>query len=433
MPPLPGLADARRDVLLLASAGVVAVALGVAAAGSPMVAGAATAGVAVVAVAWRLGALAITALALALLPWMVILEGVMPRLMGTFATTAAAIGLLLCVAPLRFRSVLIPLSATGFVGIVIAHVLYANDGEQYIMAAKYMIFPALAIAVCSENAREVLPRLKIPLIASCMAAMSLHIVLIALSIGRVNTYYGVGERLGLSADWGPHALALLTTMIAGAGLAVQRPALRISLFALGAVPALMTGVRSAQLGILIMLLVFLWQSSSKWRSFGVLFAAIAIAVVSGAADVVTTRFVSESAEFSSFSSAGSERGLIWTVALSGWEAAGPLAWFFGAGLRSVVEFEIAAIATDLVGHSDFVEVVVQLGIVGFVAWVGLWIGLLRARLAPTILLALLAFGLVNGSLEYLPALAVGLCLAAACAYGDEGSTAPTAGRRASGG
>jgi O-antigen ligase len=84
-------------------------------------------------------------------------------------------------------------------------------------------------------------------------------------------------------------------------------------------------------------------------------------------------------------------------------------------LRSVVEFEVAALASGFVGHSDVIEVLVQLGIVGFVSWLALWLGLLRAGLAAIVLLPILVFGIVNGTLEYVAAITLGLCLAAACA------------------
>jgi hypothetical protein len=105
--------------------------------------------------------------------------------------------------------------------------------------------------------------------------------------------------------------------------------------------------------------------------------------------------------------------------------AGLGAWIWGAGLRATVEFELAALATGLVGHSDVVEVLVQLGVIGLAAWAAIWIGVLRSGLTPIIVLPMIAFGVVNGSLEYLPALALGLFLAAACGRrGREAEPAP---------
>jgi O-antigen ligase len=176
----------------------------------------------------------------------------------------------------------------------------------------------------------------------------------------------------------------------------------------------MTAVRSALLAFAVMLVVFVLRSSLRMRTVAILAAIVLVAVVSGAGDVVTSRLDSQGAEFATFSSAGSDRGLIWTVAIDGWTESGPWAWLFGAGLRATVEFEIAAIAVGLVGHSDVVEVLVQLGVVGLLAWVALWVGLLRSGLAPIVILPMAVFGAVNGSLEYLPAVALGLFLAAAC-------------------
>jgi hypothetical protein len=118
---------------------------------------------------------------------------------------------------------------------------------------------------------------------------------------------------------------------------------------------------------------------------------------------------------SSFAAAGSGRGLIWTVALEGWESAGAVAWAVGAGFRSVVEFEIAALGTGLAGHSDLVEVLVTLGIVGLISWAALWAALFRSGSAPLVLLPVLLFGLANGTLEYVAAFTFGISVAAACA------------------
>jgi hypothetical protein len=259
---------------------------------------------------------------------------------------------------------------------------------------------------------------------SAAAAMAFHLLAIAAGLGgdSGDSYYDAGEQLGLAAD-GPHALALLATIVAAAGLTVRRTWMQICLFGLGAVPALLTGVRSSLLAIALVLLIYLIQSGVRPRTVVVFVGIVAIAIVSGAVDVVTARFASESGEFSSFESAGSGRGLIWTVAIEGWQASGPFAWVFGAGLKSVVEFEVAALASGFVGHSDVIEVLVQLGVLGFLAWALLWFGLLRAGLAAIVLLPILVFGIVNGTLEYVAALTFGLSVAAACADPRESDAA----------
>jgi hypothetical protein len=361
----------------------------------------------------RFGAVGIAVPAIALLPWMVILEGVLPAEVGTLTAAIGTGALLYIVAPLRYDSQLIPVAAVAFIAITLAHAIFATDFEQVIQAAKYMIFPSVVLAVTSRGARVALPALRRPVLGSCAAAMVFHLGVIAAGLGSSGTYYGAGEKLGFAAQ-GPHALALMSMIIAAAGLTVGRTWLKVGLFGLGAVPAVLTGVRSALLGIIVALLVFVLQSQRKLQAAALLGAIVVIAFASGALDVITTRFAEHSNEFSSFASAGSGRGEIWTVAFEAWGRAGPWAWLFGTGLRSIVGFELYALGTGLVGHSDIVEVLVQIGFFGFVAWIALWVVLLRARLRTVILLPIISFGVVNGSLEYVAPLTAGLFLAAAC-------------------
>lgn len=407
--------DDRHDLLLLIAGAGMAIMLGLLVVRAPVLALIGVGGLAVMAAAVRFGALAFAGAALALLPWLVVMEGVAPAQIATLIAAGATGALLWCALPLGFERPLVPIAAAGFLALVMINLALANEGEQYTQAAKYIVFASLAVAVSTNAARELLPTMKTPLLISSGAAMAFHLLAIAAGLGGggSDSYYDAGEQLGLAAD-GPHALALLATIVAAAGLTVRRTWMQIALFGLGVVPALLTGVRSALVAIVVVLAIYLVQSGMRMRTVVVFVSIIAIAVVSGALDVVTARFASESGEFSSFESAGSGRGLIWTVAIEGWQASGPFAWVFGAGLKSVVEFEIAALASGFVGHSDVVEVLVQLGVLGFAAWALLWFGLLRSGLSAIVLLPILMFGIVNGTLEYVAALTVGLCLAAAC-------------------
>jgi hypothetical protein len=410
-----------RDALLprrpglthVAGAAAAATVVGLLVIRSPLLAALAIAALAV-SVAWvRFGAVAVVIPAFGLLPWLVIFEGLLPTALGTFTAAVAAGSLLYLVAPLSFDSPLIPVAAFGFAAIVLCHAVFATEFEELIQAAKYMVFPAVILAVTSERGREVVPTLKMPVLGSCMAAMVAHLGVIAAGAGATSTYYGAGEKLGF-AGHGPHPLALMSMIIAAAGLSGVTGWLRVPFFGLGAVPAALTGVRSALLGIAVMLLVYIYRSPAKMRALAVLAGIALIALATGALDVVGTRFATHPQEFSSFSSAGSGRGEIWTVALNAWNAAGPWAWVFGTGLGSIVRFELAALGIGLSGHSDIVEVLVQIGFLGFLGWVALWIGLLRARLQPVVLLPIIVFGVVNGSLEYVAPLTAGIFLAAAC-------------------
>jgi hypothetical protein len=409
--------DDRLDALALSGALLAAVLMGLMVARSPTLVAAATAALVVAVTGVRFGALGLAVPPLLILPWMVVLEGVAPALLGTLCAAAGTGALLLAVLPLRYEGMLVPVAAFAFVLVILGHAIFAVDSEQYTQAAKFLVFPGIVLAVTSARARELMPKLRVPLLASCIAAMTVHLLVIAAGLGNSSDYYGAGERLGFAAD-GPHALALLATVVAAAGLTVRNTWMQIAFFTLGAVPAMLTGVRSALLGIVLILAIFLWQSRSRLQAAVVLGAIGALAVATGAVDVVLARFAEESGEYGSFAEVGSGRGLIWTVAINGWEAAGAGAWLVGAGLRSVADFEVAELGKGFVGHSDLIEVLVQLGLVGFGGWLALWVGLLRHGLAAIVLLPVLVFGVVNGTLEYVAALTFGICVAAACANSE---------------
>jgi len=400
-------------VALAGGAALLAALLGVLIARMPILAGVVLVALGLGISVMRFGAVGAVVPAFAALPWLVILEGHIPHAVGT-ATAAVAVGaLLFYLAPLSYRSPLVPAAATAFLAVVLLHAVYVTDGEQAIQAAKYTVFAAIVLAVCSERARELLPPLKTPVLASCLLAMVFHLGVVAAGAGASSTYYEVGEKLGFAAD-GPHALALMSMIVAAAGLTVERTWKQLSFFALGAVPVALTGVRSALFGLAVVLVIYVVQSPNRRRALFVLGSLVAIALAAGGLDVLSARFSAHPGEFSSVATAGSGRGEIWRVAFDAWGAAGPGAWLVGTGLRSILEFELAALGTELVGHSDIVEVLVQLGVVGFAAWVALWLGLLRARLRAVVLLPIFAFAMVNGSLEYVAPLTAGIFLAAVC-------------------
>lgn len=410
-----GLALERSSVPvgLAGAAALLAALLGVLIARMPLLAGIVLIALGLSVAVMRYGAVGAVVPAFAALPWLVVLEGKIPHAAGTAVAAVAVGALLFYVAPLTYRSPLVPASAAVFLAIVLVHAVYVTDGEQAIQAAKYAVFAATVLAVGSDRARELLPPLKTPVLASCLLAMVFHLGVIAAGAGASSTYYEVGEKLGFAAD-GPHALALMGMIVAAAGLTVERTWMQLSFFALGALPVALTGVRSALLGLVVILVIYVIQSPNRRRALLVLGSVVAIGLAAGGLDVLSARFSAHPDEFSSVATAGSGRGEIWRIAFDAWGAAGPSAWAFGTGLRSILEFELAALGTELVGHSDIVEVLVQLGVVGFAAWLALWLGLLRAHLRAIVLLPILTFAMVNGSLEYVAPLAAGLFLAAVC-------------------
>ncbi|HEY1854943.1 MAG TPA: O-antigen ligase family protein [Solirubrobacterales bacterium] len=402
----------RSDVVAAGFAAAGALLIGVLAAKSPVLAvlllGALGVGIAVA----RYGIFAAAAAAFALLPWMVIFEGKLPNQVGTLAAFGGAVTLIALVWPLEFKSRLLPVAAFALFAVTTAHFCFATDQDQYIQWAKEVVFIMVALGTTSVRGKELMPRFKKPVYGSCVAAMIVHVGIISAGLGEVGTYYHAGERLGFTGE-APHPLALMTMIIACAGLCNRTNLGKVGGFGLGAVPAALTGVRSALIGLAVALFAFLFKSEVKMKAVLVLSLIAIVAFATGALDVVTSRFADNANEFSSFSSAGSGRGEIWTVALNAWNAAGPVAWAFGTGLRSIPKFELAELGKELIGHSDIVEVLVQFGVVGFAAWGAIWFGLLRSGSSAIILLPILTFGVVNGSVEYVAPLATGVVLAAA--------------------
>jgi hypothetical protein len=362
----------------------------------------------------RFGRLLPVQLTLAPLPWLVVFDELIPPLLRTFMTAAAAIALLAYTAPLSHQGWMTWIGAALFVAIVLAHVVFAVNDEQLIQAAKYLIFPATAVAVVSRRGRELLPGIRDVLLGSALAAMAAHLVVALLGLGSVGTYYGVGERLGF-ASRSPAEMSLLAVVVAGAGLAAtRRTELRIAFFALGALPAILTGVRAALVSVILIFALYAVRSRISARTVAAVGVVLALFIVSGAADTVTARFTKEADSFSSFRSVGSGRGAIWDAAVTNWADAGPQGLVFGLGLRSVVQAQLEYSGSEFVGHSDVIEVGVQLGVVGLLGWLLIWLGLLRARLSAFVLLPMGVYALLSGTIEFVAPVAVGLVLAAAC-------------------
>jgi O-antigen ligase/polysaccharide polymerase Wzy-like membrane protein len=406
--------DAGRDRLRrLGALGAVALAavVGMLVPISPVAAAAPIALIVGVVAVNRVGLFAPALLLFALVPWLIVLDAMIPPLLRTIVTAAATAALLVVAMPLQFRSRIVPIGSAIFLTMVLAHGAVAEGGEALTQMAKWTIFPMLAVAVVSERGRELLPQARTVLLGSCLAALLVHLAFIGAGMGGGDAKYGIGERLGFGGSI-PHELALFGVVVAGAGLvATKRFAYQIAFFGIGAVPAILTGVRSALLAACVIMLIFLVQSGIRPRTIGVVAGIIIVAFVSGAVDTVTARFNRE-AELGT--PTGSGRLEIWSTAFRNWEEAGPPAWVLGTGFDSIRKFELKDIGIAYVGHSDVAEILVQLGLIAFVAWMLIWLGLLRSGLRGMVLVPILVYAVVNGSIEYVGPLAMGLVLAAAC-------------------
>lgn len=370
--------------------------------------------VAAAAVITRVTPLGALALALGALPWLVIFDALMPSLLKTFTAAASVVLMLWVASPLRFAKVWPAVLCVFFIVLMVGNVIFATGSSQYIMFAKYLIFPAAGLAVLSERGQEQLPKIRDAVLGSSLAAMVVQLLVVAAGLGQTGTKYGIGEKLGFGRDI-VHEMALTCVVIAAAGLvSARRMWVQVLFFALGAVPALLTGVRSALLSLLVVMLIYIVRLGFNRRALALVVAIFAIAFASGAASVVQERFNQGAETETSLGSVGSDRGGIWLAATRPWWNSGPPEWLFGTGLRSVEEVELRTTGTIFVGHSDLIEVGVQLGVVALVLWGGIWIGLLRSRLENIVLVPLIVYALVNGSIEYVGPMALGLAFAAAC-------------------
>jgi len=364
----------------------------------------------------------------AVLPWMVLFDDLIPPLLRTFTAAAAAVLLLAATGPPAVRGVAAPVGAVLFSLILLGQSIYAPGTEELIQAAKDIVFPVMVLCILSPRGREVLHGQRKLLVGSGIAAMVVHLAIVAVGLGSVGTYYGIGERLGFAPAI-PHELALVGVIVAAAGVTVaRRVSTQVLFFAAGAVPAALTGVRSALLSVALILVLILLQNRFSLRTMAAIAGIVVVALASGAADTITARFDRQSVELSGgVQSLGSGRGTIWTAAVSQWSDDGPLAWTFGSGLRAVNTFELAELGVEFVGHSDLVEILVDFGVVGLLAWLLLWFALLREGLGRLVLVPVLVYALVNGAIEYVGPLAFGLALAAAIARPPQGSATAEAG------
>jgi hypothetical protein len=408
-PPAP--TERALPVVVAAAA---AVGIGALVARWPVAGISAAAALALAAVATRVSLLGAVKFMLALLPWMLVFDTFTPPLARTFATAAAVGGVLVLSSPLRYRSMLGPVSAAVFAALILGHATLATDGDQLAKLAKFLIFPAAVAAVLSERGRAILPQVRNVVVASGLAALTVHLVVITAGLGSRGYRYGVGEEIGFGPEI-PHELALLAVVMAAAGLTMSERVLpRAALFALGVVPALLTGVRSALVGIALILIVMLYQSRLSGRSLAIVALVAAVALGTGAQAAVTERLSADVEAGATVEGLSNQRTAIWEAAVGSWWAPGPGTWLAGTGPDSIPVALDRELGAALVGHSDIVEVLVELGIFALVAWLLMWLALFRGGLNPILLIPVAVYAVVNGAIGYVAPLALALVLSAAC-------------------
>jgi hypothetical protein len=383
------------------------------------------AALALLAAATRISLLGAVQFLLALVPWLLVFDAFIPPLTRTFVVGAAAVGVLALSVPLRYAKVLGPVSAAVFAAVLLAHAAGSTDVEQFQKLAKFMIFPTLAAAVLSKRGQEVLPQVRNIVVASGLAALTVHLLVVTAGLGERGYRYGVGEKIGFGPEI-PHELALLAVVMAAAGLSMtDRVLARAGLFALGVLPALLTGVRSALIGIALILMVMLYQSRFSGRSLAVVALVAVAALGTGAQAAVMERLSADVEGGASFEGVSNQRSDIWGVAIDSWSGPGPGTWLVGTGPDSIPVAVERELGSPLIGHSDIIEILVELGAIALVAWLLIWLALFRGGLNPMLLIPVAVYAVVNGAIGYAAPMALALVLSAACRPPSRTGTSPT--------
>jgi O-Antigen ligase len=360
----------------------------------------------------RLGPLGVGLLLAATQPWLIVAGERLPRLTETFAAGALTAVVILVVAPRSDgsnRAFLLRVGIVCFYAPVLLSLGQEGSGEQFIQAAKYAVFPAIVLAVTEATHYRSLMSIRKAVLWSGIAAVGVNLLLgvTGFDAGR----YGAGEIVGLG---GAHDVALLAGCVTAAFLAESRSLKSSPAIAVGAIATVATGVRSTLPGLAVLAIGRMIVAGARIRTMVVVALALVAVFASGAADVVEARFKSgeSGGEFESFSAFGSGRGGVYETAFESWRDASPVHWFIGTGLRSIPQFEKEKLGTALVGHSDVVEVGVQLGIVGLIGLIMIWWVLFVSARSKAPLLVLASVAVFNGSLEYSGALVIAVLLTA---------------------
>jgi O-Antigen ligase len=348
----------------------------------------------------RWGLFGIASILAAVLPWMIVLGDLLPRLTTTFTAGAMTVVLLLLAAPTNDGSASaarLRLGMVMFFAPVIIGLARRPGGAEFVQAAKYLVFPFAVLAVTDGTNRQALGSLRMIALRSAAAAITVNLVLG--SAGLNHSYYNAGDIQGLG---GEHVIALLAGAVTVTSIAM-RPTIRWApVAAASAIATIATGVRSTLPGLLLSLLARMFKAGARARTLAVV-AVIAVAVLaSGVADVVVARFAhsQQTGEFQSFSSFGSGRGAVYASAVHAWWSSSPMNWTVGTGLRTISTIEQQRTGVTVGGHSDLIQVGVELGLIGLIGLVLIWSSLVSRARFRLPLLVLLPFALFNGTLEY---------------------------------
>ncbi len=291
---------ARALPLLVGLAGVCA-ALGFAVVHAPLIASVALAAFLALVLLALTGPTRITHVALAGIPILVLLIDLTPRLTLTLSA-AATVLLLLATTPRRFAITTLTFAGVAmFLGVVFIHLIQSSDGEQVVEAAKYLLFPAMAVVVSTRAGRDRLTRIRWILLGGGLLAMAIQGAAILLHAGPSGAYYGAGEQLGLTSE-SPHELALIGVTVAIACLiAIEDVRWRLTGAAIAALPALATAVRSALIAFGLAIIPLVVHTRFKPSTVVSIVLISGIIVFSGVGSIVAARYEKDQkrGEFSS--------------------------------------------------------------------------------------------------------------------------------------
>jgi hypothetical protein len=336
---------------------------------------------------------------------------VLPRLTLTLASGATALVLLAIARPADDGSksaLWLRLGAALFIVPIVFSLAREGLSAGASQAAKFVVFPLMVMIVTEGTNRADLARLRTVALWSSAVALAVNLFLGFTGIA-TTTYYGTGEILGLGSE---HVLALLAGCVTAASLASGLTLTWAPVIALGAIATVASGVRSPLPGLALAALVRMITGRVRFRMIVLIALAVVAIFVSGAAGVVEARFHQGQArgEYQSLSGIGSGRGDIYSAALDGWRDSPPLNWVIGTGLTSILRFERERLGETFVGHSDAIEAMVELGLVGLAGLILIWAVLIGRAESKLPLLVLGSFALFNGVLEYSAPVIIGLLL-----------------------
>jgi O-Antigen ligase len=412
--------EVHSRVTALAATAALAIAVGVGLTVSPLLTGIFVGAFILAAVIAWFDVLGVAVVLTATLPWLVVTSDVLPRLVLTFVTGSTAAAIWLVARPRNkgsHTSVLLRLGITLFSVPILISLAREGVGTDAIQAAKYVVFPMMVWVIAEATNSRDLVALRRVAFWSSFVAITFNLVLGLTGIANFR-YYNSGETLGLASG---HVLALLAGCVTAASFASSISLLWSPVIATGAIATVATGVRSTLPGLALAVIVRMSSAGVRLRVMALVAVAVAGVFVSGAAGVVEARFHKGErlGEFQSFANFGSGRGSIYEVALSAWWNSSPIEWIVGTGLRTIPKIEEQRLGVAFVGHSDAVEVGVQLGVVGLIGLLLMWwVAFIRAQsVLPLFVLA--SFALFSGVLEYGGPLVIGLLLATGLNAGRE--------------